>query len=251
MAVKIKPDRKDRGFGSASVIEQFSKLPENITPRRFNVEEYYRMAEVGILGEDDYVELIEGQIIDKSSQPIGRRRFTVEEYYRMAEAGILREDERVELIEGEILEMSPIGRRHAACVARLDDLLRQKTRGKFLIWPQNPVQLNDLSKPQPDIAILKKRKDYYAGLNPAPADVLLIVEVADTTVQHDRTVKAPLYARAGIPEVWLVDLPGEAVEIYARPEQGEYQTRLTLKRGESIISPTISGLSFSVESVLG
>ncbi len=251
MAVKTKPGRKDQDAGRTPVFGDFSKLPESVTRRRFNVNEYYRMAEVGILGEDERLELIEGDIIEKYSQPIGRRRFTVEEYYRMAETGILREDERVELIEGEIIQMSPKGSLHAGCIKRLIKLLNRYIGKDILLSVQDPVKLDGLSHPEPDIALLKHRNDFYTQGHPTPADVLLIVEVADTSVQHDRTIKVPLYTRSGIPEVWLVDLPGEAVEIYARPEKGEYQTRLTLKRGESIVSLTISGLSFSVESVLG
>lgn len=169
----------------------------------------------------------------------------------MAEAGILKEDERVELIEGEIIQMSPKGSLHAGCIKRLIKLLNRHIGKNVLLSVPDPVKLDGLSYPQPDLALLKHRSDFYAQSHPTPAEVLLIVEVADPTVQQDRAVKVPLYARAGIPEVWLVDLPGEALEVYARPEQGEYQTRLTLKRGESIVSPTIPGLSLKVENVPG
>lgn len=251
MAVKTKPGRKEPAPDSASAIEKFLRLPENVARRRFNVEEYYRMAEVGILGEDDYVELIEGHIIDKSSQPIARRRFTVEEYYRMAEAGILKEDDRVELIEGEIIQMSPKGSLHAGCIKRLIKLLNGHIGKNVLLSVQDPVKLDGLSHPEPDIALLKHRNDFYAQGHPTPTDVLLLIEVADTSVNYDRADKVPLYARSGIPEVWLVNLPDEAIEVYARPEKGEYQTQVVLKRGETIVSPTIPGLSFKVENVLG
>lgn len=119
----------------------------------------------------------------------------------MAAAGVLSEDDRVELIEGEIIEMNPIGSRHAACVGRLTKLLERQAGDRVIVWVQNPVQVNDYSEPLPDVTLLKPRDDFYAQANPQPADVLLIIEVADSSVDYDHEIKTPLYARAGIPEV--------------------------------------------------
>jgi Uma2 family endonuclease len=151
-----------------------------------------------------------------------KRLFTVAEYHRMAEAGILGEDDRVELLEGEIVAMTPIGSRHAACVARLTALLsRVQERG--IVWVQNPIRLGEHSEPQPDLAVLKPRADFYAQAHPEPEDVLLVVEVAETSADYDREVKLPLHARAGIPEVWLVDLTEERIEAYLQPAPNGYR----------------------------
>src|SRR5215212_3778153 len=151
------------------------------------------------------------------SVQIVRRHFNITEYYRMAAAGVFNEDDRVELIEGEIVEMNPIGSRHAACVGRLTELLGQLAGGEAIAWVQNPVQVNDFSEPLPDVTLLKRRDDFYAQANPQSSDVLLIIEVADSSVEYDRDIKIPLYAQASIPEVWLVNLPKETIEIYTQP----------------------------------
>ena len=179
------------------------------------------------------------------------RRFNVTEYYQMAKAGVLKPDDRVELLEGEIIKMSPIGSPHAACVARSSDALRRITKRATIIWVQNPVRLNDFSEPVPDIALLKPRKDFYAARHPTPADVLLIIEVADTTLLKDRNVKVPLYARAGIPETWLVNLPKQLIEVYSELLKGKYRKCRKFKRGETVVSTTVAGLSLKVSDVLG
>jgi Uma2 family endonuclease len=148
---------------------------------------------------------------------LAKRYFNVTEYYRMAEAGILTEADRVELIDGEIVKMSPIGSLHAACVRQLDAMLQRQTEQYALVSVQSPIRLSDFSEPEPDVALLRPRSDHYAQAHPAPADVLLVIEVADTTAMSDRNVKVPLYARAGIPEVWLIDLQQDLIEIYAQP----------------------------------
>jgi Uma2 family endonuclease len=163
-----------------------------------------------------------------------RRLFTVEEYYQMAEAGIISRDERVELIEGEIVAMAAIGSRHAACVDRLNYFLSQRVGGRALVRVQNPIRLDQFSEPQPDIALLRPRADFYAFAHPGPADVFLVVEVADTSVDFDREVKIPLYARAGIPEAWLVDLTGDCMTAYRGPSARVYQDVQHLQRGQSL-----------------
>lgn len=185
------------------------------------------------------------------SVPLKRHYFTAAEYYRMADAGILTADDRVELIEGEIIEMSPIGKRHASCVDRINRLLNRLAGQAAIVRVQNPVRLSDFSEPQPDVALLRPREDFYAAGHPRPDDVLLVVEVADTSVDYDRGVKVSLHARSGIPEFWLVDLTEDRIEIYASPSGGEYGDVRLASRGESVSSDAVAGLSFAVEEILG
>jgi Uma2 family endonuclease len=185
------------------------------------------------------------------SVQVERHHFNVDEYYRMGAAGIFSEDDRVELIEGEVIRMSPIGSRHAACVARLTRLFSRKSEDEAIVWIQNPIRLDEYSEPQPDLALLHPRDDFYAEDHPTPADVLLLVEVADTSIEYDRVIKVPLYARAGIMEVWLVDLTRDTVELYAQPLNGAYQISQQAARGESLTSSSIPALTLSAESILG
>src|SRR5436305_8187270 len=185
------------------------------------------------------------------SVQIARRHFSIGEYDKMAAAGVFSEDDRVELIEGEIVEMNPIGSRHAACVGRLTKLLERLAGDEAIVWVQNPVQVSDYSEPLPDVALLKRRDDFYAQANPRPSDVLLIIEVADSSVEYDRDIKMPLYARAGIPEVWLVNLPKETVEIYTRPLEGEYREIRLVKRGETLSAKSIPNLTIDAGAVFG
>ncbi len=181
---------------------------------------------------------------------VQRRLFTVEEYHRMAEAGILSEDDRVELIEGELVAMSPIGSRHAATVARLTTLLFP-VRGRGILWVQNPIRLGAYSEPQPDVALLRYRPDFYASAHPGPEDILLIVEVAETSADYDRSVKIPLYARHGIPEAWLVDLLEERIEIYRHPTPQGYRSLHIAHRGETVRPTALPDLELSVDEILG
>src|SRR5919199_3640667 len=160
-----------------------------------------------------------------------RRRFTTAEYEQMGESGILREDDRVELIDGEVLEMSPIGRRHVACVLRLERLFGERFRDVALVSSQNPVALPPYDEPQPDVALLALRTDFYASALPGAADVRLLVEVADRSARYDRDVKVPRYAQAGIREVWLVDLEHDRLLAYRDPAGDGYQVVQTLRRG--------------------
>lgn len=185
------------------------------------------------------------------SLQIERRWFSVEEFDRMIRSGILTEDERVELIEGEIVKMSPIGKFHAACVIRLTTVFTRLFGQLALVSVQNPVQLDDFSRPQPDVALLKPRDDFYAQSHPAPDDILLIVEVADTTAASDRAVKVPLYARAGIPAVWLVDLQRDLIEVYARPVNGAYQQSHEARRGDTLTLESLPVFKLGVDEILG
>lgn len=156
-------------------------------------------------------------------------RFDVHEYHRMIEVGILEEGARIELIDGEIVQMHPIGSRHFACVSALNERLSAGLAGRFLVSVQGPVRLDRYSEPEPDVALLRRRDDFYASALPEAADAFLVIEVADTSLLVDRRVKLPLYAAAGIPEVWLIDLNTDTVEVYRQPEGQAYRdcTRVT------------------------
>ena len=157
----------------------------------------------------------ESNIKFPSSQRI--RRFSVEEYHRLAEAGVLAADERVELIDGIIKAMSPKGSKHAAIVSKLTNLLPQIVEGQAWIRVQDPIVLDDNTEPEPDVALVKPRDNAYATAHPRPGDVLLVIEVADTSLEDDRTVKLPRYAAAGIPEVWLIDVSHDVLAVHRRP----------------------------------
>jgi len=174
----------------------------------------------------------------------------VEEYHQMAEAGILLEDDRVELIRGEVVQMSPIGTRHAACVNRLTEVFVRRASGRAVIAPQNPVRILEHSEPQPDLTVLRRREDHYAGKAPRPEDVLLLVEVCDTSLAYDRDVKAPLYAEAGIPEVWLLDLNAGAIHVLRDPIPKGYQQAHTVPRGEALSPELLEGLDFTADEIL-
>jgi len=180
-----------------------------------------------------------------------KRHFNVDEYYRMVEVGLLSEDDRVELIEGEIIEMSPIGSSHGGTVNRSSTFLRRKLDDIVIVSVQNPIRLDDFSQPQPDLALLKPRKDFYSKTHPTAEDVLVVIEVSDSSLGYDRDVKVPLYARAGIPEAWLVVPAKEIIEIHSQPKSGKYQKTQRLKRGKTLTSPTIPSFSCKVEDLLG
>lgn len=172
--------------------------------------------------------------------PLGRRhRLTVKDFHRMGEVGILGDDTRVELIQGDLVDMPPIGSEHAGEVMILIHILTRMVGESAIVNAQNPVVLSEDSEPQPDIMLLKPREDFYTRSHPRPDDVLLLIEVADTSAHYDRTVKIPLYAQHGIPEVWLLDLPHKRLDIYRtpRPEQASYQH--LEQHGDGIVSPVL------------
>jgi Uma2 family endonuclease len=180
-----------------------------------------------------------------------RRKFTVKQYHQMAEAGILTEDDRVELIRGEIVEMTPIGRRHAACVDRLNEMFILRLAQATIVRVQNPVELDDNSEPQPDLVLLRRRADFYEAGHPQAEDILLLVEVADATVETDRDVKILLYANSGIAEVWLVDINAQCLEVYRQPSENGYQIIQKYYRGQTVTIQAFSEVSFTVDEVLG
>lgn len=182
---------------------------------------------------------------------VKRRRFTVEEYHRMAEAGILTEDDRVELIEGEIIEKSPVTTRHSSCVNRLSELFVERVNRRAHVSVHNPVQLTEYSEPEPDLALLKRRADYYVDTTPTPADVLLLVEVADSSITRDRHQKLPQYARSGIVEAWLVNLETDQIEIYRQPTATGYADTQTVQPGERLAPHCFPDMLLRVADILG
>lgn len=180
-----------------------------------------------------------------------KRLISVDEYRHMAEDGLFSEDDRVELIEGEIVEMAAIGNRHAAGVRRITRLFNRCLLDQVIIDAQNPVQLGDLSEPEPDITLLAFRDDDYASAAPTAADVVLLVEVADSSAGFDRGVKAPLYARYRVREYWLADLPGGVLEVHRRPGFDAYREVRRLRRGDTIAPDAFPGIVFAVADLLG
>jgi Uma2 family endonuclease len=149
-----------------------------------------------------------------------------------------------------VIELTPIGGRHAACVDRLTKILVQPVADAAIVRVQSPIRLSSDAEPQPDVATLRSREDFYAGGHPTPEDVLLIIEVSETSLECDREVKLPLYARAGVPEVWIVDLMGEKVSTYSRPADGFYQDIRSVGFGGSVSPLALSGVSLSADDIL-
>ena len=169
----------------------------------------------------------------------------------MGEAGIIAPDVRVELIQGEIIDMTPIGCGHAGLVKHLNKILIQTVGDAVVVGVQDPVVLDDFSEPEPDLALLRFRGDFYTKSHPRPEDVLLIVEVADTTLQYDLEVKLPLYAHAGIPEVWLVDIVAKCVTVYSHPEEGGYTKQASLDDLKAVEVLFLEGFSFDLSGIFG
>jgi Uma2 family endonuclease len=182
---------------------------------------------------------------------VPRHLLTVDDYHRMGEAGILSEDDRVELIEGELVEMAPIGSEHAAAVTDLNYLLMVAVGEKALVSPQNPVRLDRHSEPQPDFALLKPRPDRYRSALPTPQDTLLIVEVAHSSLAYDRAVKLALYASHSIPEVWIVNLAANEVEVYRKPQGDRYTECACVGRSEVVEINALPGIGIEVGKVFG
>jgi len=161
---------------------------------------------------------------------------SAEEYLRMGEAGVFAPEARLELIDGEIIEMAPIGSPHAGCVNKLTELFFQRAEGQAIVSVQHPVIISDRSVPQPDLALLRRRADYYSGSHPSASEVLLVVEVADTTLAFDLRTKVPLYARSGIPEAWVVDVNERTIHVFREPGEGGYTTTFAAPMGRSVAS---------------
>ena len=180
------------------------------------------------------------------------RRFTVEEYDRMVEVGILGADDHVELIEGEIIEMAPIGLPHESVVDRLNMLLARGVGDRAIVRVQSSVRFPAFrSRPQPDLAVLKPRQDFYRTSGPGAADIFLLIEVMETSAAYDRETKAPLYARAGVVELWLVDVPGRVVEVHRDPTAGTYRDVRTLRGHDTVAPLAFPDLTLRVPEIVG
>ena len=186
-----------------------------------------------------------------STEAINKKLFTVDEYHRMAEVGILPETHRFELVRGEIIEMAIPGSPHSGRVNRLTYLFVSRLGQAVIVSGQNPVALDAKSEPMPDLALLEPRSDFYTAAHPSPEDVLLVVEVSDTTVRYDSSVKASLYAEAGIPEYWLLDVNKDVLVVRVDPVAGEYRSVQILHRGEAVSPRKLPSTSFTIDEILG
>ena len=176
-------------------------------------------------------------------------RLTVEQYYKMAEVGILGIDQRTELIDGEIIEMSAIGTKHAICVSNLSEILTLRTIQIAHVRQQNPIHLSDRSEPQPDIALVKRPSSLYLDCHPRPEDIFLIIEVSDSTLKYDREIKIPLYAKAGIPEVWITNIEEQIFEVYKSPNQDSYEHMQIYGKGEVIPMSISADIAIIVDEI--
>ena len=185
------------------------------------------------------------------SVDVVRRRFTVDEYLHMAQAGILTERDRVELLDGEIVEMTPIGRRHSGCVAALLRVLITGVGPRAVVWSQGPIRLSERSLPEPDVTLFRPRSLSYSDADAEPRDVMLLIEVSDASLRRDREIKLPLYAGAGIPEYWIVDVQGREIEVHTNPSGSRYGSVRRFGRGEFLIPLAFPDLRVPVDEVFG
>ena len=172
-------------------------------------------------------------------------RFTVKDYHRIGELEIFEPDDRVELIDGKVFEMAPIGSRHAACVRRLAQMWWAHAGDRAIVLVQDPIQVGEMSEPHPDLALLRPRPDFYADHHPAPPDIHLVVEVADSSLRHDLDLKVPLYIAGGVPEVWVIDLVTDTVHVTRRGQTTE------LHAGDSLAPLAFPDLVLEVAAILG
>lgn len=182
--------------------------------------------------------------------PLRRLRFTADQYHKLAEIGVLTEDDRVELIDGEIVDMAPIGDRHFGHVNGFTAVFSETFRGRATLHIQNPVRLGLRREPQPDVVLLRRREDHYRSRMPSPEDVLLLVEIADSSLDYDRNTKVPLYAEAGIVEYWLVNLVDDVILVYRDPSPTGYGVVHVLRRGDTIRPVSFPDVEIAVADVL-
>ena len=182
-------------------------------------------------------------------EPMSKRALSVTEYHLMGDVGIFAPGERVELIEGEIINMPPIGSTHSGIVDHLNRLLVRAVGDKAIVRVQNPVVLSDLSEPEPDFALLKPRDNFYKDATPSASDVLLLIEVADSTLRYDRDIKAPLYARHGIPETWIIDIANAQVTIYRDADEQGYSGEFKPDDWQRVVPSQISDISVDLSGL--
>ena len=179
-----------------------------------------------------------------------QHRFNVKDYYRMAETGVLRPDARVELLDGRIIDMSPIGPFHGGLVKRLSRIFNLKAKGRWIVSTQDPVRLDDHSEPEPDVMLLKPAADDYTGRHPQPDDVFLLIEVSDTTLEFDLGEKLPAYGRAGIAEVWIVNLNDATIEVYREPNFTGFGSKSVLRAGDLAKPLAFPDVTIDVDELL-
>jgi Uma2 family endonuclease len=218
--------------------------------RRFTIDEFERMSEAGVLAQVGRAELIEGLIFPVGGGD-GPLRFTNQQYHRLAEIGLLGPKERVELIEGVIYSMSPIGSRHGGTLDFLSDELKFALRGRAVVRVQNSILFSLGSEPEPDIAVVQYRADYYRHELPRPQHVLLVVEIMESSATYDRGVKLPSFAREGIPEVWLADLRADRFDVHRKPLNGVYTESFARHRGQTLSPEAFPDVVLSVDAILG
>ena len=222
--------------------------------RLFEADEYFAMRDAGIFAENEYLELVGGEILFRHLQVVGpeRRPFTNAEYHALAKAGILAPYERVQLIAGDVIVMSPVGSRHAACVGWIDDefsIFRQPA-GQAIVRVQSPLVMPDDSEPEPDAMLLTWREDSYAFHTPRSEDVLPLVEVSDSTLEYDCDVKLPLYAAAGVPGTWMINLREDWIESNIRPVAEGYRETRRYALGDTIAPHAFPDLAMPVERIM-
>ena len=221
--------------------------------RLFDADEYFAMRDAGIFAENEYLELIGGEILFRHPEVGGpeRRPFTNAEYHALAEAEILAPYERVQLIAGDIIVMSPVGNPHATCVTLIhEELFALIQSERACVRTQSPLVMPDNSEPEPDAMLLAWREDRYAFRAPRPEDVLLLVEVSDSTLRYDRDVKMSLYAAAGVPEAWLVNLREDWIESNTQPTADGYQVTRRYELGDTIAPQAFPDLTIPVERII-
>jgi Uma2 family endonuclease len=183
------------------------------------------------------------------SAPLPRHKLNLTDYHRMIEAGIFTPEQRIELLEGELFDMAPIGPAHSGTTNYLTRLFFQAVGDKAIVSVQNPIMLGDNSEPQPDLCLLCSREDFYEKSHPAATDVLLLIEIADTSASADRAYKIPLYARHGIPEVWLIDVKRQQLEIHRQPEQGQYRQVYLAQPNERIALSQLAEIEIALSQI--
>ena len=217
-----------------------------MTKRRFSVKDFHLMDEAGMFSENDRVELVDGEIIEMAGAT--KRCFSVKDFYLIVDAGILNKYDQVELVDGEIVEMAPIGSYHNGSVNALNRVFARSVPEDITVQVQGPLRVDDTTVFQPDLAILRPKEDEYFETIPAPDDVLLVIEVSDSTEAYDRNVKLPKYAQAGVPEVWLANLPYGFIDRFA--DTGSYRSATRHSRGQRIAPTQLRGIAVEVSDIL-
>jgi len=192
-----------------------------------------------------------GQVDILSRHPVPRHRLTVKDYHRLGEAGILGEDDRVELLEGQLVDMSPIGPRHALAIDALTELLVMAVAGRASVRVQNPIVLDDESEPQPDFAVVRRPWRGYPDQHPRPDDIFLLIEVSDSSLDTDKGAKLALYARAGVREFWIVDLTTNTVIVHRNPGGESYQSVASVEGSGVLDVQALAGVTIPVSSIFG